>query len=81
MRVTFNEDNLSIIGEFVEHNRKIFGAVQHSIIGKFLSIIGSALPVGLIVQIIAVLLVCNHVATTGLYMKVTCIATFEGRNI
>ena len=33
MRVTFNEHNLSIIGTFVEHNRKIFGAVQHSIIG------------------------------------------------
>ena len=44
MRVTFNEHNLSIIGTFVEHNRKIFGAVQHSIIGYFLSIIGSALP-------------------------------------
>ena len=43
MRVTFNEHNLSIVGAFVEHNRKIFGAVQHSIIGKFLSIIGSAL--------------------------------------
>ena len=45
MRVTFNEHNLSIIGTFVEHNRKIFGAVQHSrvIIGYFLSIIGSAL--------------------------------------
>ena len=43
MRVTFNEHNLSIIGMFVEHNRKIFGAVQHSIIGYFLSIIGSAL--------------------------------------
>ena len=43
MRVTFNEHNLSIIGIFVEHNRKIFGAVQHSIIGCFLSIIGSAL--------------------------------------
>ena len=42
-RVTFNEHNLSIIGAFVEHNRKIFGAVQHSIIGTFLSIIGSAL--------------------------------------
>ena len=45
MRVTFNEHNLSIIGMFVEHNRKIFGAVQHSIIGYFLSIIGSALVV------------------------------------
>ena len=32
-----------MIGTFVEHNRKIFGAVQHSIIGFFLSIIGSAL--------------------------------------
>ena len=27
MRVTFNEHNLSIIGTFVEHNRKLFGAV------------------------------------------------------
>ena len=35
MRVTFDEYNLSIIGAFVEHNRKIFGAVQHSIIGIF----------------------------------------------
>ena len=35
VRVTFNEHNLSIIGAFVEHNRKIFGAVQHSIIGTF----------------------------------------------
>ena len=43
VRVTFNERNLSIIGAFVEHNRKIFGAVQHSIIGTFLSTIGSAL--------------------------------------
>ena len=43
MRVTFNEHNLSIIGTFVEHNRKIFGAVLRSIIGYFLSIIGSAL--------------------------------------
>ena len=43
VKVTFNEHNLSIIGAFVEHNRKIFGAVQHSIIGTFLSIIGSAL--------------------------------------
>ena len=43
MRVTFNEHILSIIGAFIEHNRKIFGAVQHSIIGTFLSIIGSAL--------------------------------------
>ena len=45
MRVTFNEHNLSIIWEFVEHNRKIFGAVQHSIIGTFLKLylIGSAL--------------------------------------
>ena len=34
---------MSIIRIFVEHNRKIFGAVQHSIIGYFLSIIGSAL--------------------------------------
>ena len=34
---------MSIIGAFVEHTRKIFGAVQHSIIGYFLSIIGSAL--------------------------------------
>ena len=33
---------MSIIGAFVEHNRKIFGAVQHSIIVTFLSIIGSA---------------------------------------
>ena len=31
------------LGAFVEHNRKIFGAVQHSIMGTFLSIIGSAL--------------------------------------
>ena len=45
-RVTFNEHNLSIIGTFVEHNRKIFRAVQHSIIGYFLSIIGSALLKG-----------------------------------
>ena len=45
VRVTFNEHNLSILGVFVEHNRKIFGAVQHSIIGYFLSIIGSALHV------------------------------------
>ena len=43
VRLTFNEHNLSIIGAFVEHNRKSFGAVQHSIIGYFLSIIGSAL--------------------------------------
>ena len=43
MRVTFIEHNLSIIGAFVEHNRKIFAAVQHSIIGTFLSIIGPAL--------------------------------------
>ena len=43
IRVTFNEHNLSIIGIFVEHNRKIIGAVQNSIIGYFLSIIGSAL--------------------------------------
>ena len=43
MRVTFNEHYLSIIGTFVEHNRIISGAVQHSIIGYFLSIIGSAL--------------------------------------
>ena len=27
--------NLSIIGAYVERNRKIFGAVQHSIIGTF----------------------------------------------
>ena len=33
VRVTFNEHNLIIIGAFVEHNMKIFGAVQHSIIG------------------------------------------------
>ena len=33
VRVTFNVHNLSIIGTFAEHNRKIFGAVQHSIIG------------------------------------------------
>ena len=39
MRVTFNKNNLSVIGALVEHNRKIFGAVQHSIIGKYLSII------------------------------------------
>ena len=37
----FNEHNLSIIGTFIEHNRYIFGAVQHSIIGRFWSIIGS----------------------------------------
>ena len=30
--VTFYEHNLSIIGAFVEHYRKIFGAVQHNII-------------------------------------------------
>ena len=30
----FNEHNLSIIGTFIEHNRYIFGVVQHSIIGK-----------------------------------------------
>ena len=50
VRVTFNEHDLSIIGAFVEHTRKIFGAVQHSIIhvGTFLSIIGSALT-GLLV--------------------------------
>ena len=42
MRVTF-EHNLSIVGAFVEHNSKIFGAVQHTIIGHFLSIIGSTL--------------------------------------
>ena len=34
MRVTFNEHNLSIIGAFVERNRKIFGAVQHSIANR-----------------------------------------------
>ena len=33
MRVTFSEHNLSIIGTFVEHNRKIYGAVQQ--IGTF----------------------------------------------
>ena len=33
MRVTFNEHNVSITGTFVEHNGKMFGAVQHSIIG------------------------------------------------
>ena len=43
VRVTNNEHNLSIIGTFVEHNRKIFGAVQHSMIGIFWCIIGSAL--------------------------------------
>ena len=42
MRVTFNEHNLSIIGTCVEHNSN-FGAVQHSIIEYFLSIVGSAL--------------------------------------
>ena len=47
MRITFNEHSLSIIGAFIEHNRKIFGAVQHSIIGTFLSIIGSSLEGGL----------------------------------
>ena len=50
MRVTFNEHNFSIIGIFVEHSRKIFGAVQHSIIGYFLSIIGSALPLSVFVH-------------------------------
>ena len=35
VRVTFIEHNLSIVRAFVEHNRKIFGAVQHSIIGTF----------------------------------------------
>ena len=41
----FNEHNLSIIGTFIEHNRYmyIFGAVQHRIIGRFWSIIGSGL--------------------------------------
>ena len=29
MRVAFNEHNLSIIGEFVEHNRKIFDTAIH----------------------------------------------------
>ena len=29
----------SIIGAFVRHNRYIFGAVQHSIVGRFSSII------------------------------------------
>ena len=43
VRVIFNE---SIIGAFVEHNRKIFGAVQHSTIVTFLSIIGSAPNMG-----------------------------------
>ena len=43
-RVRYQEscfvDNLmSIIGAFVEHNRYILGAVQHSIIGRFSSII------------------------------------------
>ena len=33
----------SIIGTFIEHNRYIFGAVQHSILGRFWSIIGSGL--------------------------------------
>ena len=42
----FNEHNLSIIGTFIEHNRYIFGAVQHSIIGRFWSIIGSGLVAG-----------------------------------
>ena len=37
MRVTFNEHDLSILGAFVEHNRKMFGAVQDSIIGIFLA--------------------------------------------
>ena len=45
VRVTFNEHNLSIIGAIVGHNRKNFGAVQHSIIGTFFSIIGSALAI------------------------------------
>ena len=36
VRVTFNEHNLSTIGAFVEHNRKILGAVQHSILGSAL---------------------------------------------
>ena len=36
VRVIFSEHNLGIIGAFVEHNAKIFGAVQHSIIGIFL---------------------------------------------
>ena len=34
---------MSIIGTFVEHKLLIFGAVQHSIIGRFLSIICSPL--------------------------------------
>ena len=63
MRVTFIEHSLSIIGAFVEHNRKIFGAVQHSIIGKFLSIIGSAL---LPVQLLSL---C-HVSFPDAYMDV-----------
>ena len=37
VRVIFSEHNLGIIGAFVEHNGKIFGAVQHSIIGIFLA--------------------------------------------
>ena len=37
---------MSIIGAFVEHNRYSFGAVQHSIIGRFLSIIGAPLAMG-----------------------------------
>ena len=35
VKVTFYEHNLSIIGAFDERNRKILGAVQHSIIGTF----------------------------------------------
>ena len=34
---------LRLLGTFIEHNRYIFGAVQHSIIGRFWSIIGSGL--------------------------------------
>ena len=52
MRVTYNEHNLSIIGAFVEHNRKMFGAVQHSITGKFLSIIGSVLMAAMVQMIV-----------------------------
>ena len=42
---TFCGHNLSIIGGFVEHSKCLFGAVQHSIIGRFLSIIRSPLIV------------------------------------
>ena len=73
MRVTFNEHNLSIIGAFVEHNRKIFGAVQHSIIGIFLSIIGSAL-----ISLVSCNVTCACAYGVGMFMYAACSDHFKG---